>query len=148
MSIRYKLLLTFGLLIAFAGGLTAYALRAVSNASDLVVRTYDQPLMGVNHARSAHSRLTSASGIMLRSIALRDPSSLKAAQEIERVVDDARADLKVVRERVTDDGVRATLDRVETSIRTWLSAGLSILKSQPGGATEVPMPSEVAKLGD
>jgi methyl-accepting chemotaxis protein len=148
MSIRYKLLLTFGLLIVFAGGLTAYALRAVSNASELVVRTYDQPLMGVNHARSVHSKLTNANGMMLRSIVLRDLSSGKVAKEIELLVDDARGDLKVVRERVADDAVRSTLDRVEASMRAWMAAGMSLLKSQPTGMTEVPMVSEVAKLGD
>jgi methyl-accepting chemotaxis protein len=90
MSIRYKLLIIFGVLLIFAGALTAYALRTVSNASDLVIRMYDQPLMGVNHARSAHAKLTTANGMMLRSIAVRDPSSAKAAAELERLVDDAR----------------------------------------------------------
>jgi methyl-accepting chemotaxis protein len=148
MSIRYKLLLIFGVLLIFAGALTAYALRTVSNASDLVIRMYDQPLMGVNHARSAHAKLTTANGMMLRSIAVRDPSSAKAGAELERLVDDARGDLKIVRERVSDSATQAALDRLEAGIRSWVTAGLRIVKSQPGGMTELPMASDVAKLGD
>lgn len=148
MSIRYKLLLIFGLLIAFSGGLTAYVLRAVFNTSELVVSTYDGPLMGVNYARSAHSKLTKASTMMRRSIALRDLSSGQAAEDIERLVDDAKADLKVVRERVREPSVLSSLDRVEEGLRIWKSAGLSILKSQTGGVTEITMPSEIARLGE
>jgi methyl-accepting chemotaxis protein len=44
--------------------------------------------------------------------------------------------------------VRSALDKSEASIRDWTTAGLSILKSTPGGLTELPMASEVVKLGD
>ena len=60
MSIRYKLFGVFSIVIALACGLAFYGIHGISNAGDLVVRLYDGPLMGINHARSAHAALNAA----------------------------------------------------------------------------------------
>jgi hypothetical protein len=44
MSIQYKLLLVFGIVIGFAGCVAVYAVNAISKSSELVVRMYDEPL--------------------------------------------------------------------------------------------------------
>jgi methyl-accepting chemotaxis protein len=147
MSIQYKLILVFGIVIGFAGCVAAYAVNAISNSSELVVRMYDEPLMGINEARSAHAGLIGANGLMRRAIAVRE-SPANTADELEKTILSALEDLKIVRERVHNDGVHSALGKVDVAARAWLKSGLAILRAQPGGVIELPMTSVVAKLGD
>ena len=57
MSIRYKLLLAFGLVFMLAASVAVYAIRAISTADDLVVQLYDQAFMATSHARAAQVRI-------------------------------------------------------------------------------------------
>ena len=68
MSIRYKIFGAFSVVILLACGLAFYGIRGISTAGDQVVRLYDGPLMGINHARSAHAGLNDARLIMQRSL--------------------------------------------------------------------------------
>src|SRR5215470_17062993 len=67
MSIRYKIFGAFSVLILLACGLAFYGIRGIADSGDLVVRLYDGPLMGINHARSAHAGLNEAVLLMYRS---------------------------------------------------------------------------------
>src|SRR5262245_65819595 len=67
MSIRYKIFGAFSIVIMLACGLALYGIRGISDSGDLVVRLYDGPLMGINHARSAHAALNEAQLLMYRS---------------------------------------------------------------------------------
>ena len=64
MSIRYKLLIAFSVMVILAAAVAAYAIQVVSVSSALVVRLYDGPLMAVSHARSAQLRFADARGAM------------------------------------------------------------------------------------
>ena len=68
MSIRYKIFGVFSIVIVLACGLAYYGIRGISTSGDLVVRLYDGPLMGINHARSAHASLNEARLIMQRGL--------------------------------------------------------------------------------
>jgi hypothetical protein len=68
MSIRYKIFGVFSIVIVLACGLAFYGIRGISSSGDLVVRLYDGPLMGINHARSAHAALNEAHLIMQRGL--------------------------------------------------------------------------------
>jgi methyl-accepting chemotaxis protein len=57
MSIRYKIFGAFSVVLLLACGIAFYGIRGISETGDLVVRLYDGPLMGINHARSAHAAL-------------------------------------------------------------------------------------------
>src|ERR1700730_1279716 len=109
MSIQYKLLLVFGLVIGFAGCVALYAVSAISKSSELVVRMYDEPLMGINEARSAHARLIDANGLRRRAVAMRE-SPADAANELEKTISSALEELQIVRERVHNDRVHSALD--------------------------------------
>jgi signal transduction histidine kinase/HAMP domain-containing protein len=52
-SIRGKLFLAFLVFVVLMGAFGAYALQSIRDASGLVTRTYDKPLMAINFARSA-----------------------------------------------------------------------------------------------
>ena len=49
MSIRYKLLAAFSVVVFLAAGVAFYGTRVVSAASSLVVSLYDGPLMAVSY---------------------------------------------------------------------------------------------------
>jgi len=60
MSIRLRILAVLSVMLALACGLAFYAILAIDSAGQLVVRLYDGPLMGINHARAAHAALNEA----------------------------------------------------------------------------------------
>ena len=145
MSIRYKIFGAFILVIALACGLAFYGIRSISNSGDLVVRLYDGPLMGINHARSAHAGLNEARLIMQRSLS--EGTSREAVVKFEKLIGNIAEDLNVVRDRVRSANVSAAREKVESKLRDWSTAGLKILKQQSGGLTEIPTTFVVAQLG-
>jgi len=146
MSIRYKFFFAFSVVIALACGLAFYGMRSISTSGDLVVRLYDGPLMGINHARSAHAALNAAR--LLMQAGLREGAPKETVAKIEKLVAGIADDLKVVRDRARTKDVTAALERTETELRGWSEMGLKILKPQAGGLTTLPMPYSVAKKGD
>jgi methyl-accepting chemotaxis protein len=146
MSIRYKFFCAFSVVIALACGLAFYGMRGISTSGDLVVRLYDGPLMGINHARSAHAALNAARLLMQAGLIAEAPKETVA--KIEKLLAGITDDLKVVRDRVKTRDVTAALERAETGLRDWSETGLKILKPQSGGVTGLPMSFSVAKKGD
>jgi methyl-accepting chemotaxis protein len=136
MSIRYKFFGAFSIVVVLAIGLAYYGFRGISATGDLVVNLYDGPLMGINHARSAHAALNEARLLMQRS--LPETDSKQAAAKLEKLLTDIAGDLKVVRERVKSKDVLATLELAESRVRDWSTAGLQVLKPPRAGLTAVP----------
>ena len=66
MSIRYKLLIAFSVIVLFATAVAVYGMHLVSNSSTLVVRLYDGPMMAVSHARAAQMQFAEARRAMER----------------------------------------------------------------------------------
>jgi methyl-accepting chemotaxis protein len=145
MSIRYKIFAAFSLVIALTCGLAFYGIRSISSSGDLVVRLYDGPLMGINHARSAHAALNEARLIMQRGLS--EGTSGESVLKFEKLVGNIAEDLDVVRDRVRSAHVSAAREKVESKLRDWSNAGLKILKQQSGGLTEIPTTFVVAQLG-
>ncbi len=146
MPIRYKFLLAFSVLAALACSLAFCGFRGVAASGDLVVRLYDGPLMGINHARSAHGTLNEAR-LLIASDLSEDVAAANAAKFQARLADIAE-DLKVVRERIQNDDVTAALNRAEERIRDWSKTALTLLKPPPEGLTVVPAPFSVTQKGD
>jgi len=103
MSIRYKFFCAFSVVIALACGLAFYGMRGISTSGDLVVRLYDGPLMGINHARSAHAALNGARLLMQAGLSAGAPK--ETVEKIEKLVAGITDDLKVVRDRVKTKNV-------------------------------------------
>jgi len=146
MSIRYKMFAAFSIVIALACGLALYGIRGISDSGDLVVRLYDGPLMGINHARSAHAGLNEARLIVQRSLGGSAPEG--AVAKFEKLIGNIFADLDVVRDRVSSPIVGAAREKAEAKIREWSGTVLKILKPTPGGLTEIPTGFSVVKQGD
>jgi methyl-accepting chemotaxis protein len=146
MSIRYKIFGVFSILIVLACGLAFYGIRGISGSGDLVVRLYDGPLMGINHARSAHASLNEARLMMERGLVEGAPAAMVA--RFEKLVGSIFEDLKVVRERVQSPNAKTSLAQAEGRIKAWSDQGLKILKPVAGGQTEIPTQFALAQKGD
>ena len=146
MSIRYKIFGAFSVVILLACGLAFYGIQGISTAGDLVVRLYDGPLMGINHARSAHAGMNEARLIMQRS--LTDGATSEGVARFEKLVRNISEDLNVVRDRVQSANAKAAREKAEASLRAWSGAGLKILKPAPGGQTDIPTIFSLTQQGD
>jgi methyl-accepting chemotaxis protein len=145
MSIRIKIFGVLSLILALACGLAFYGVRSINTTGGLVVRLYDGPLMGINHARAAHAALNEARLIVQQGESV-GPSG-EAAAKFEKLVKGIFEDLAVVRDRVQTANVRPVQDKAERNVRDWSDAALKILKPAPGGLTELPATFAVTKLG-
>src|SRR3569623_1845662 len=146
MSIRYKILGAFNVLILLACGSSFYGVRAVGYSGDLVVRLYDGPLMGINHARSAHAALLEARLVLARSLVA--GSTAEMVSKFETLVRGCLEDLNVVRERASSPTVTAARGKVENQLKDWSTAALKILKPSTGGVTEIPTNIVLTQQGD
>jgi len=143
MSIRYKIFAVFSIVIALTGGLAFYGIRAISATGDIVTRLYDGPLMGINHARSAHAALNETRLVAQRGVI--EGSSNETIAKFEKLLGGVFADLNVVRERVQAPSVAEALQRAEAKIRNWSEGVLKVLKPTAGGLTQIP-PAFVTRL--
>jgi methyl-accepting chemotaxis protein len=146
MSIRLRILAVLSVMLALACGLAFYAIRSIDSAGSLVVRLYDGPLMGINHARSAHAALNAARLILQQGQTA--GASDDAVGKFEKLVQGISEDLGVVRDRIQAANVNSAREQAEGKVRAWAGAALKILKPAPGGLTELPTAFAVKKLGD
>jgi diguanylate cyclase (GGDEF)-like protein len=146
MSIRYKFFGAFSIVVALACGIALYGFGAVSTAGSLVVRLYDGPLMGINHARSAHAALNEAR--LLVQPGLSDPVAKETVARFEKLNAEIADDLEIVRERVKSADVVAALEQAEGRIRDWSKTGLTVLSPPSGGLRLVPMSFSVVEKSD
>ncbi|MGV7213362.1 HAMP domain-containing methyl-accepting chemotaxis protein [Bradyrhizobium sp. UFLA05-112] len=146
MSIRYKIFGAFSVVVLLACAIAFYGIRAIGNSGDMVVKLYDGPLMGINHARSAHAALHEARLVLQRSLVA--GASGDMVTKFERLVRSSFEDLNVVRERTPSPSVAAAREKAENQLRDWSGAALKILKPSPGGVTEIPTSFLLAEQGD
>jgi len=146
MSIRYKIFGAFSVVIMLACGLAFYGTRGISDSGALVVRLFDGPLMGINHARAAHAGLNDARLVMYRSFV--EGTSKETVAKFEKLVRGIDEDFAVVRDRVPGPNVVAAREKAESRLKTWSASVLKILKPANGGQTEIPASYVVARQGD
>jgi methyl-accepting chemotaxis protein len=146
MSIRYKIFGAFSVVLLLACGIAFYGIRGISETGDLVVRLYDGPLMGINHARSAHAALNAARLIQQQSLGRGTTGGSVA--KFEKLVGNISGDLNVVRDRIRSQSVNAAREKAESRIRDWSGSVLKILKPAAGGITEIPTSIVIAQQGD
>src|SRR5882724_285308 len=146
MSIRYKFFGAFSVLIAMACGVAFYGYRAVSNSGSLVVRLYDGPLLGINHARSAHAALNEAR-LLIQPGRGGQPST-EAATKFKDLLASIADDLKIVRERIEDRDVTVAEERADRLIRDWSEAELQVLEPPAEGLVRVPVTFSITRKAD
>jgi diguanylate cyclase (GGDEF)-like protein len=145
MSLRGRFYLGFSLIALLAVGVAAYGVHALSATVDLIVRLYDEPLMGVNYARAASATLNEAHRLMDRSLLVTPDPASNVVASLRKMQTDIAEDLQIVRQRVHDDVVTSALDRAEKAIAEWFGSGTTILEPRPGGVTALPMPAVIER---
>jgi methyl-accepting chemotaxis protein len=146
MSIRYKLLAAFSVIVLLATAVAVYGMHVVSNSSTLVVRLYDGPMMAVSHARAAQMQFAEARRAMERGLILRDaapPSNMKLLDEsMKQFV----SDMKIVHERMPSEG--GEIDKIVSLAGDWFKMGVSHLKPPADGLMQLPLTSAVVAKGN
>jgi len=146
MSIRYKLIVAFGIVLCLAAGAAFYGISAVSNAGDLVVRLYDEPFIAVSYARAAQVRFDDARAAMVRGLTSHDAQTNVGL--IEAAVTDVKEELGIVGERMVHAGTKDKTKKAIDMVDAWYQAGLKTVKPAPGGVTELPLPSVIVHQSD
>ena len=124
MSIRSKLLLAFGIVLALAAGVTGYGIRAISNADGLVVRLYEQPFMAVSYARSAQVQFAYARAAMERRFSQQSAGQQYNDAALKSAVHDVMEDLTVVGRRLTQVEHLKRLAEAKQLTQDWYRIGL------------------------
>lgn len=142
MSIRYKLLLAFGIVLVMAAGVALYGIRAVSASGRLVVELYDGPFMATSHARAAQARFNDARAAMDRALSLRDGAPKATMPALAAAMKDVAQELGVVSERMARSPSADAIKRAQSLVEDWYQTGLKIINpAEP--LTQVPMPTAV-----
>ena len=145
MSIRTRLLLAFGIVLAFCAIVALQGIRAVSSAGELVVALYDEPFMAVSHARSAEAKFNIARAKMERGILLQD-ATVTNMDALQNAMHDIFRDLDIVQERMkTADAREETIVEAKRLIRNLIVAVASILDPPPGGVTQLPFSDSISQ---
>ncbi|MDB5635354.1 MAG: methylaccepting chemotaxis sensory transducer [Bradyrhizobium sp.] len=111
MSIRYKFFLAFNILVALACFLALVGFQGIAMSGDLVVRLYDGPPLGINHARSADATLSEAPILVTPD---RDGGTHDdTVTTFQTLVAEIAADLKIVHERIENDEVKAAFAKAD-----------------------------------
>ncbi|MBL8698948.1 MAG: HAMP domain-containing protein [Alphaproteobacteria bacterium] len=120
-TIRLKILLAFLLMAGITGVFGLSAVRSISESGELVVESFDQSLMSVNHARAAQAGFVSLQARVAAAAQGRRATTI--ASELDALGEGILEDLAIVADRVLSDTARrAALDAVE-SVRAWLVLG-------------------------
>jgi len=109
------------------------------------VRLYDGPLMGINHARSAHAALNEARRLIPPSLADGVPAETVIAFRA-LLTNSGRSE--IVRERIDNDDVAAALAGAEDRFRAWSEAELQLLRPASDGLTMVPASFALMQKGN
>jgi methyl-accepting chemotaxis protein len=137
MSLRLRLMLAFSVVLGLSGVLAAYTLMANASAARLIVRMYDHSSMAAVHATSAQANFGEARAAMEVALLLRHEAPADVIAKLETAVNEIRADLQVVQERLGPGAERVA--QIRTLVDDWFQAGMKILKPATT-TTELPVP--------
>jgi diguanylate cyclase (GGDEF)-like protein len=144
-SLGKRLWTAFGLIASLSIGLAIYGTVALSKMGDVIVRLYDEQLMGVNYARAAATSFSEARRLMDQSLALGSARPQDASKSLRQASIDIAEDLWIVRQRAHDVEVISVLGKAEKSISDWFTSEAMILEPPPGGITALPMPAVIQR---
>src|SRR6267142_905567 len=142
MSILHKLLVAFGVVIALAAGVTAFGIGAISGASGLVVRLYDEPFMAVSHSRAAQAKFNEARSAM-ELILAGSEASRATISLLESAVKETLDELEVVGGRMKQS--ETDIKNAQALVQDWYRTGMKIIDSNADGIVELPLSATVVR---
>ena len=117
LSIRGKIFAAFAVITAIVGALGLYASSGMREAGQMVVRTFDMPLMAISHARLAKSHFEELRYRMLK----RQAGGADAANdsEIADLLDELNQDLGIAGRRSISPEGKISAERLVELIASW-----------------------------
>ncbi len=148
MSIRYKLLLAFSVVVFLAASVAAYGFGLISSTSALVVQLYDGPMMGANYSRSAQLSFAKARQAVEQLVLLHQSASPAELALIDNSMKQLKSDIGVVKERMANaTGFNDGIDKILPLAEDWYNAGMAYLKPHDGGLAQLPLPQTIVAKG-
>ena len=133
LTIRREIFLGFLAICAIAAMLGIYGIASITSTGNLVVETFDKPLMAINHARAANASFLVAHNAVdhhrARGATQSDPET---AARVEALAKDFDEDLVITRDRLLSGESVAIVEVIRSRIGDWLSLSNKVLTA---GAT-------------
>lgn len=148
MSIRYKLLIAFGVVVVLSMAATIYGVQVVSSFSALVVRLYDGPLMAVSSARSAQLEFAQIRDPIERAVLTREVPSADEIAAFESGVQQVLSDLQIVHERMFGADSDGQIEKTKALAEAWFAMAMSFLKPTANGLQQLSSPADCHARGD
>jgi two-component system cell cycle sensor histidine kinase PleC len=99
-----------------------YGFRTLSAAGDMVVRTFDGPLMAVNYAHAAHFDFVQIERKLLQRMGAPAPQRAAIDSEIDALAATFDGDLEVAAERSPEADERGEIGTIKALVRQWTAA--------------------------
>lgn len=120
-TVRGKLIAGFTVMCLLVSGIGAYASYAIAKAGNVVIDTYDRPLMAINFARSASLNFSRMDAELLRQDFYDRPArpqslNLSAFNELESAF---LGDLRIVEERALTERSQREVEEVRDRFTAW-----------------------------
>src|SRR5205085_1497044 len=124
MSIRYKLVLGFSVVLVLAAFVALYGIRAIADAGNLVVRLYDQSFMATSSARAAQVRFNEARIAIERALSSAEPGGKSSMDAFAAATKDMVEELAVVSQRMgTGAHPLDVVKKAQALAREWSQSG-------------------------
>jgi methyl-accepting chemotaxis protein len=147
MSIRSKLLAAFGGVVMLAAAVAMYGNWIVGRSGRMIVELYDGPLMAVSHARGAQVSFAQAYRTAEHALLVQDMSSVLGSGAFEKSIEQFRADMRIVGERLPKDNSGGQVEAAVTSADEWAKLVMTRIKPPAGGALQLPLVSTILANG-
>lgn len=145
MSIKFRLILGFGLIIVFAGALSTFALYGTSKSTQMVLNIFEGPMTAVDHARSAHTNLLHVKAHVADVMAMTQPvTKAESLQKFDQIYGHFAANLTAVQDRLWSAEADTTMAQLAADAESWRVAARTLLGG--GDIVAVPAPHKLAQL--
>jgi signal transduction histidine kinase len=118
-SIGAKIFAAFVVMSLITGAIGGYGLYVLSAAGEIVVDTYDRPLMAINFARSASLTFSRMERVLLERRMAAAPARPAIDRDLERLTAVFFEDLRVASDRSLSDEERGLAREIEKLVRQW-----------------------------
>jgi signal transduction histidine kinase len=134
-SISGRLLLAGAIFVALLIALGAYSDWLLSAAGDIVVETYDKPLMAINYARAATVHFVMMQNDILRARSVPPVERPAIAHDLATQEQTFFADLSVAQHRSTYPDELSEIAKVSALVKSWITRyhNLNQLHADAGG---------------
>src|SRR5262245_53561909 len=151
MSIRYKLILGFSVVLVLAAGVALYSIRAITDAGNLVVQLYDQSFMATSSARAAQVRFNEARSAMEHGVLAQEAAPKAFIDAFNAAMKDVFEELKVVGERMKSHPLDG-LKKAQGIGQDWSKSAVEAMKAKPKGPVDAavldPLMARADALGE